>query len=199
MDGAAARSAPAPAGSSLHRPAAAAAPAAKPGMHLALQPDPRFVPMRSTELRSSTLMQSQDRNNYNRIFGGYILRVATEHAFATAAIFAGEYCEPMSMEDVAFRAPVHIGSILQLLGKVVYTRGNVLYIFVEATMVVPGTEVSPVLTNSFSYAFICPSKPVPTVIPETAHDIAQYVQGYRQHTADKQRAPPLKWLDISKL
>lgn len=33
--------------------------------------------------------RSQDRNAWNVIFGGHLLRLAYEHAFATAALHAG--------------------------------------------------------------------------------------------------------------
>lgn len=32
----------------------------------------------------------QDRNRFNAIFGGHLLRLAFEHAFVTAALYAGQ-------------------------------------------------------------------------------------------------------------
>ncbi|KAG2501728.1 hypothetical protein HYH03_000228 [Edaphochlamys debaryana] len=141
------------------------------------------VPMRDTELQSSTLMHSQDRNAFNVIFGGHLLRLAYEHAAATAAMFAGEYCEPVSMDDVAFLQPVPIATLLRLTGQVVYTEGPVVRVHVRATKLKPGAPEQNVVTNVFSFAFAS-SGAVRRVVPETMVEAMEYVLGHRQHAAD---------------
>ncbi|GIL57596.1 hypothetical protein Vafri_12790 [Volvox africanus] len=143
------------------------------------------VPMHRTVLQNCCLMHSQDRNVFDVIFGGHLLRLAYEHAFSTAALHAGEYCDPLSMDDVAFLMPVPIGTLLRLTGQVVYAEGPVVRVHVRATKLEPGAPEQSVVTNVFSFAFRCPSGPVRMVIPETMVEAMEYVTGHRQNANDE--------------
>ncbi|KXZ55714.1 hypothetical protein GPECTOR_2g1264 [Gonium pectorale] len=143
------------------------------------------VPMQRTTLHSACLMHSQDRNIFNVIFGGHLLRLAYEHAFATAALHAGEYCDSLSMDDVSFLQPVPIGTLLRLTGQVVYTEGPVVRVHVRASKVEPGAPEQSVVTNVFSFAFVSPSGPVRRVVPEAMVEAMEYLMGHRQHRQDE--------------
>ncbi|GLC47996.1 hypothetical protein PLESTB_000047700 [Pleodorina starrii] len=142
------------------------------------------VPMSRTVLQNCCLMHSQDRNVFDVIFGGHLLSLAYEHAFATAALHAGEYCDPLSMDDVAFLMPVPIGALLRLTGQVVFAEGPVVRVHVRATKLEPGAPEQSVVTNMFSFAFRCPSGPVRRVIPDTMVEAMEYVTGHRQNAKD---------------
>eukprot|EP00198_Chlamydomonas_reinhardtii_P002737 XP_001692073.1 predicted protein [Chlamydomonas reinhardtii] len=148
-------------------------------------PSADAVPMARTGLQSSVLMHSQDRNAFDVIFGGHLLRLAYEHAFATAALHAGEYCDPLSMDDVAFLLPVPIGTLLRLTGQVVYVEGPVVRVHVRATKLEPGAPEQSVVTNVFSFAFVSKSGGVRRVVPETMVEAMEYLMGYRQHVMDE--------------
>ncbi|EFJ49462.1 hypothetical protein VOLCADRAFT_117261 [Volvox carteri f. nagariensis] len=126
------------------------------------------VPMSRTVLQNCCLMHSQDRNVFDVIFGGHLLRLAYEHAFSTAALHAGEYCDPLSMDDVAFLMP-----------------GCVVRVHVRATKVEPGAPEQSVVTNVFSFAFRCPSGPVRRVVPDTMVEAMEYLMGRRQNANDE--------------
>eukprot|EP00201_Polytomella_parva_P020210 CAMPEP_0175043536 /NCGR_PEP_ID=MMETSP0052_2-20121109/3247_1 /TAXON_ID=51329 ORGANISM="Polytomella parva, Strain SAG 63-3" /NCGR_SAMPLE_ID=MMETSP0052_2 /ASSEMBLY_ACC=CAM_ASM_000194 /LENGTH=522 /DNA_ID=CAMNT_0016306617 /DNA_START=280 /DNA_END=1844 /DNA_ORIENTATION=+ len=153
------------------------------------------VPMKKTQLLSAALMQHQDRNSYDVIFGGHLLSLAYEHASATAAIHTGRLCTALSMDDVTFRAPVPIGSLLHLKAKVIFVEGPVIRVHVTASIAV--SELSPgesVLTNTFSFAFvnrrISPQESgpdfivAPPVYPETLPEAMEYVAGLKRHMDD---------------
>ncbi|GIL91009.1 hypothetical protein Vretifemale_18702 [Volvox reticuliferus] len=143
------------------------------------------VAMHRTVLQNCCLMHSQDRNVFDVIFGGHLLRLAYEHAYSTAALHAGEYCDPISMDDVAFLMPVPIGTLLRLTGQVVYAEGPVVRVHVRAAKLEPGAPEQSVVTNVFSFAFRCPSGPVRRVIPETMVEAMEYVTGHRQNANDE--------------
>lgn len=50
---------------------------------------PHFTPPPALHAHSPSAHRSQDRNAFDVIFGGHLLRLAYEHAFATAALHAG--------------------------------------------------------------------------------------------------------------
>jgi acyl-coenzyme A thioesterase 9 len=60
----------------------------------------------------------QDRNNANNIFGGHLLRLASELAYATAVLHAGRHCEAVALGDVSFKQAVPIGCVLAFRAKV---------------------------------------------------------------------------------
>lgn len=83
-----------------------------------------LVWMEDTRMESSFVMQPQDRNIHNNIFGGYLMRRAYEIAFADASAFLKSRCPNLlSMDEVTFRRPVHVGSLLKLTSHIVYAEG----------------------------------------------------------------------------
>ncbi|CAO3662854.1 unnamed protein product [Umbelopsis ramanniana] len=80
--------------------------------------------MEDTRMESNYIMQPQDRNIHNNIFGGYLMRRAYELAFADASIFLKSRCANLlSMDEVIFQRPVHVGSLLKLTSHIVYAEG----------------------------------------------------------------------------
>ncbi|KAI9245301.1 HotDog domain-containing protein [Sporodiniella umbellata] len=80
--------------------------------------------MSDTKLESNFLMQPQDRNIHNNIFGGYLMRRAYELAYANTAMFMKSSSPVLlSMDEVAFRKPVHVGTLLNLKSNIIYSEG----------------------------------------------------------------------------
>ncbi|KAG1464184.1 hypothetical protein G6F56_005134 [Rhizopus delemar] len=80
--------------------------------------------MSDTKLESNFLMQPQDRNIHNNIFGGYLMRRAYELAYANTALFMKSSSPVLlSMDEVAFRKPVHVGTLLNLKSNIVFSEG----------------------------------------------------------------------------
>ncbi|KAI9354946.1 acyl-CoA thioester hydrolase [Pilaira anomala] len=83
-----------------------------------------LVWMRDTKIESTFLMQPQDRNIHNNIFGGYLMRRAFELAYANTALFMKTSSPTLlSMDEVTFRKPVHVGSLLNLKSGIVLSEG----------------------------------------------------------------------------
>ncbi|KAI7880257.1 putative acyl-CoA hydrolase [Mucor mucedo] len=90
-----------------------------------MQPLPsNLVWMRDTKIESNFLMQPQDRNLHNNIFGGYLMRRAYELAYANTALFMKTSSPTLlSMDEVTFRKPVHVGTLLNLRSGIVLSEG----------------------------------------------------------------------------
>jgi acyl-coenzyme A thioesterase 9 len=90
-----------------------------------MQPLPdNMVWMRDTKIESNFLMQPQDRNIHNNIFGGYLMRRAYELAYANASLFMKSSSPTLlSMDEVTFRKPVHVGTLLNLRSGIVLSEG----------------------------------------------------------------------------
>ncbi|KAI8096078.1 acyl-CoA thioester hydrolase [Thamnidium elegans] len=90
-----------------------------------MQPLPsNLVWMCDTKIESNFLMQPQDRNIHNNIFGGYLMRRAYELAYANTALFMKTSSPTLlSMDEVTFRKPVHVGTLLNLRSGIVLSEG----------------------------------------------------------------------------
>ncbi|KAJ7058107.1 Thioesterase/thiol ester dehydrase-isomerase [Mycena amicta] len=78
--------------------------------------------MGDTKLEKCMLMFPQERNVHQKIFGGYLMRLAYELGFSNSSLFMrGGHVRFLSLDGIAFREPVPIGSILRLTSHVLHS------------------------------------------------------------------------------
>ncbi|KAJ3126153.1 hypothetical protein HK100_010412 [Physocladia obscura] len=151
-----------------------------------VKPD-HIIWMKDTRLQNINLTYPQDRNIHNKIFGGYLMRLAYELGSTSAIIFSRSPLNFLSLDDVTFRRPVEIGAILDLHAQVVYTRENKMVVKVVAH-VLDAQSGSRELSNEFWLTFEAVS-PVPgekrRVIPRSYNDCMLCLEGKRRLTVEK--------------
>eukprot|EP00835_Amoeboradix_gromovi_P003106 NODE_194_length_15414_cov_0.324127.p3 type:complete len:440 gc:universal NODE_194_length_15414_cov_0.324127:9026-7707(-) len=146
--------------------------------------------MRSTTLETTSLMQPSDRNVHNFIFGGYLLRTAYDLAICTSMIYTkSKSIDFIAMDDVLFRLPVPVGSILRLKSMVVYStppsdRQNVPKKWKDAFQVIVIADVMSDSKFETSNVFHFTFKPteetrIKFIVPETYQESMLYLQGKR--------------------
>ena len=59
---------------------------------------------------------------HNFIFGGFLMREAFELSYACAKLLAKSRVRLVSMDELAFKHPVPIGSILEYSSTITYTE-----------------------------------------------------------------------------
>jgi len=140
-----------------------------------------IVWMEDTRIESTLIMHPQNRNVHGKIFGGYLMQQAFELAFCTAYKF--NFCRnPIfrSVNDTHFLLPVEIGSFLQLFSKVIYTEGELVHVQITSSVLNPGVEDEPAITNVFIFLMQCPNNKK-SVVPRIYGDAMDYLQGRRYH------------------
>ena len=76
-------------------------------------------PERSTTL---TVLMTPDLANFSgHVHGGAILRLLDQVAYVCAARYCGRYVVTASVDQVSFRAPVHVGELVTFKASVNYT------------------------------------------------------------------------------
>ncbi|KAE9400877.1 Thioesterase/thiol ester dehydrase-isomerase [Gymnopus androsaceus JB14] len=100
-----------------------------------------LVPMGKTRIEKCMLMFPQERNVHQKIFGGYLMRLAYEGRVRFLAL-----------DEISFKLPVPIGSILRLTSVVLYDE---IHVGVQANVVdiKTGTEKT---TNEFRFTKVVP-------------------------------------------
>jgi len=75
----------------------------------------------ANQLTMTVLMTPDMANLAGNVHGGSILKLLDQAAYACAARYAGGYVVTLSVDQVTFLKPVHVGELLTLLASVNYT------------------------------------------------------------------------------
>ena len=71
---------------------------------------------------SMTILMTPDMANFSgNVHGGTILKHLDQVAYACASRYAGHYVVTLSVDQVVFREPVHVGELVTFLASVNYT------------------------------------------------------------------------------
>ena len=71
---------------------------------------------------SMTVLMTPDKANFSgNVHGGTLLKYLDEVAYACASRYAGGYVVTLSVDQVTFRQPIHVGELVTFLASVNYT------------------------------------------------------------------------------
>ena len=136
------------------------------------------VPMSQTVVDSTYLMQPQQRNIHNKIFGGYIMRKGFELAYTASWIFSKHRPRFIALDDNTFLKPVEIGSVVTFTATVVYAEGDSCTVVVKVEVLHPETGKKET-TNIFYFSFGIPVQN--RIVPETYQEAMMFIEGKRIH------------------
>ena len=75
----------------------------------------------SHQLTMTVLMTPDTANFAGNVHGGTILKLLDQVAYACASRYAGRYVVTLSVDQVMFRQPIHVGELVTFLAAVNYT------------------------------------------------------------------------------
>lgn len=73
------------------------------------------------ELTMTVLMTPDMANFSGNVHGGTVLRLLDQVAYACASRYAGRYVVTLSVDQVTFREPIHVGELVNFLASVNHT------------------------------------------------------------------------------
>jgi acyl-CoA hydrolase len=74
---------------------------------------------------SMTVLMTPDTANFSgNVHGGTILKLLDQVAFACASRYAGRYVVTLSVDQVVFRQPIHVGELVSFLASVNHTGSS---------------------------------------------------------------------------
>ncbi|XP_075395033.1 acyl-coenzyme A thioesterase 9, mitochondrial [Tenrec ecaudatus] len=142
---------------------------------------PNGVWMEDSKLKSLQVCHPQERNIFNRIFGGFLMRKAYELAWATACSFGGSRPFVVAVDDIMFQKPVEVGSLLFLSSQVCFTQNKYIQVRVHSEVASLQSREH-TTTNVFHFTFMS-EKEVPLVYPKTYGESMLYLDGQRHFNA----------------
>ncbi|KAF8731248.1 hypothetical protein AX14_004988 [Amanita brunnescens Koide BX004] len=113
--------------------------------------------MGDTRVEKTMLMFPQERNVHQKIFGGYLMRLAYELGFSNASMCTRGPVRFLSLDGISFARPVAIGSILRLTSQILYTTSSeqfstIAHVGVKANVVDVATGLEQT-TNDFRFTW----------------------------------------------
>ena len=73
------------------------------------------------QLTMTILMTPDKTNFFGNVHGGDVLRLLDQVAYACASQYAGRHVVTLSVDQVTFKQPIHVGELLTFLASVNYT------------------------------------------------------------------------------
>jgi acyl-CoA hydrolase len=83
------------------------------------------------QLRMTLLMTPDMANFSGNVHGGTILKLLDQVAYACASRYAGCYVVTLSVDQVTFRQPIHVGELVTFLASVNFTGNSSMEIGVK--------------------------------------------------------------------
>ena len=130
------------------------------------------------ELCMTVLMTPDMANFAGNVHGGAILRLLDQVAYACASRYAGCYVVTLSVDQVTFREPIHVGELVSFLATVNYVGTSSMEIGIK--VVAEDIQTQTVRhANSCFFTMVAVDearKPIkaPVFKPDTAIDIRRF-------------------------
>ncbi|KAL6308875.1 Thioesterase/thiol ester dehydrase-isomerase [Sparassis latifolia] len=154
--------------------------------HDFVTPAGKRVWMGDTKLEKCIMMFPQERNVHQKIFGGYLMRLAYELGFANASLFTRTHVSFLALDGISFARPVPIGSILRLNSHILHSASTeqypaLVHVGVQANVVdaVTGFEQT---TNDFRFTWCSDEGAQPLsrmMVPKTYREAMLWLEGRR--------------------
>ena len=133
-------------------------------------------PQRDITLRF--LAEPQDVNFGGKVHGGAVMKWIDLAAYACAAGWSGRYCVTAYAGGIRFVAPIHVGSLVEVEAKVIYTGTSSMHIALEVTACDP-KSLNRRLTTHCIVIMVAVDETgqkiqIPSWVPELESDIQQH-------------------------
>lgn len=121
---------------------------------------------------SMTVLMTPDMANFSgNVHGGAILKLLDQVAYACASRYAGHYVVTLSVDEVQFRQPIHVGELVTFLASVNYVGRTSMEIGIKV-VAEDIREQSIRHTNSCYFTMVAVDQGKPVAVPplEPAND-----------------------------
>ena len=145
-------------------------------------------PQRDITLRF--LAEPQDVNFGGKVHGGAVMKWIDLAAYACSAGWSGRYCVTAYAGGIRFVAPIHVGSLVEVEAKDIYTGNSSMHIALEVTACDPKSLNRRITTHCIVIMVAVDETgqkiEIPKWVPETEADIKQHDKAIRLMEMRKQ-------------
>ena len=130
------------------------------------------------ELTMTVLMTPDMANFSGNVHGGHILKFLDQVAYACASRYCGRYVVTLSVDQVMFRQPIHVGELVTFLASVNYTGSTSMEIGIK--VMAENIQKQTVRhANSCFFTMVATDDkrkpvPVPALVPATPDQVRRH-------------------------
>lgn len=126
-----------------------------------------------------TVLMTPDMANFSgNVHGGTILKLLDQVAYACAARYASQYVVTLSVDQVMFRQPIHVGELVTFLASINYTGNTSMEVGVKVITENIREQVIRHANSCFLTMVAVDEQgqptPVPPLTPTTPDEIRRY-------------------------
>lgn len=132
----------------------------------------------STKMRDVTLRflaEPSDVNFGGKVHGGAVMKWVDLAAYACAAGWSGKYCITAYAGGIRFVQPIHVGNLVEVSAKIIYTGNSSMHIAINVQASDPKERENRLTTHCIVIMVAVDENGKPTSVPEwtptTAEDI----------------------------
>ncbi len=115
---------------------------------------------------SMTVLMTPDMANFSgNVHGGTILKLLDQAAYACASRYAGRYVVTLSVDQVMFRQPIHVGELVTFLASVNHTGNSSMEIGIKVVAENIRTQVVRHANSCFFTMVAVDDEGKPTAVP----------------------------------
>jgi acyl-CoA hydrolase len=115
---------------------------------------------------SMTVLMTPDMANFSgNVHGGTILKLLDQVAYACASRYAGRYVVTLSVDQVMFRQPIHVGELVTFLASVNHTGNSSMEIGIKVVAEDIRTQVVRHANSCFFTMVAVDDEGKPTAVP----------------------------------
>ena len=149
-----------------------------------------------------TILMTPDKTNFfGNVHGGDVLKLLDQVAYACASRYAGKHVVTLSVDQVIFKQPIHVGELLTFLASVNYTGTSSIEVGIK---VIAENILSKAVrhVNSCFLTMVAMDEnrrptPVPKFVPFTPDEIRRYKNAELRR--EKQRELAIRFEEIHNL
>ena len=117
------------------------------------------------QLTMTVLMTPDTANFSGNVHGGTILKLLDQVAYACASRYAGTYVVTLSVDQVTFRQPIHVGELVSFLASVNHTGNSSMEIGIKVIAEDLRTQVVRHVNSCFFTMVAVDSDGKPVTVP----------------------------------
>lgn len=135
-------------------------------------------PVSASVIETNELVQPFHVNVYGSLFGGHLMELVDTTAGIAAYRHSGMKVVTISVDQLTFKAPAPVGSILKVKACVTRVFNTSMEVGVKVTAWMPGssqeTLICPAYLTFVALGHDNEPAPIPPVLPETSEERRQY-------------------------
>ena len=124
------------------------------------------MPKRQREITLRFLAEPSDVNFGGKVHGGTVMKWIDLAAYACSAGWSGDYCVTAYAGGIRFVAPIHVGNLVEVTAKVIYTGASSMHIALDVQASDPKKLDNVLTTHCIVIMVAVDEHGKPTKVPE---------------------------------